>query len=502
MLEKFKQISEMSKNLDEELDSLKSEIEEKQKEYQEKVVNVSKITQITEGLNEEEFKNFIKEPYAVLPTGKQEEWFVAVPRFIRMNLGWLDHTTETFNVFRINKFMRWLGNIPPDIEKKFKFEAKLPLKVFDGTILTGKDHQEEAWNRYNKFVIRREGKDKLKVKRGYEFKLLAQLLGDGILPFIPKPVEKEDLRIANFKEPLELRDYQNEAWNKFLDVGAVGVYWAYSAGKTFFGLHAGAKIKGKKLVVVPTRTLIEQWNNRIYKYIQSTHEEEWEIVTYHSFDKLRNKEFVLIIFDEVHHLPANTFSKFATLRTKYRIGLSGSPYREDGRTDYIFALTGFPIGLSWDNLIELGVLEIPDIRLYVVSNWQEKEKKIGDLLSIDKKTLIFCDGIALGNRLSKKFGIPFVSGATNKRLEIINEADVSIVSRVGDEGLSLPELQRVIEIDFLFGSRRQEGQRLGRLFHGEEKGEHIIIMTEKEFEDYQKRLYAITEKGIKIEIVR
>jgi DNA excision repair protein ERCC-3 len=282
----------------------------------------------------------------------------------------------------------------------------------------------------------------------------------------------------------------------------VGVYWAYSAGKTFFGLHAGAKIKGKKLVVVPTRTLIEQWNNRIYKYIQSTHEEEWEIVTYHSFDKLRNKEFVLIIFDEVHHLPANTFSKFATLRTKYRIGLSGSPYREDGRTDYIFALTGFPIGLSWDNLIELGVLEIPDIRLYVVSNWQEKEKKIGDLLSIDKKTLIFCDGIALGNRLSKKFGIPFVSGATNKRLEIINEADVSIVSRVGDEGLSLPELQRVIEIDFLFGSRRQEGQRLGRLFHGEEKGEHIIIMTEKEFEDYQKRLYAITEKGIKIEIVR
>jgi len=500
MLEQFQSIKEISEKLDSELEELKIEIDVKQKEYQEKVANISKLAQITSGLSEEEFKDFIKEPYAVLPTGKPEEWFVAVPKFIRMNLGWLDHTTETFNVFRINKFMKWLGNIPLDIEKKFKFETKLPLKIFDHHLLTGKLHQDQTWNRYNRFLTRREGKDKIQIKKGYEFKLLAQLIDDGILPFMPKPVEKEDLRIAEFKEPLELRDYQNEAWEKFLEVGAVGIYWAYSAGKTWFGLHAGAKIKGKKLVVVPTRTLIEQWNERINKYIRLV--DEWEVVTYHAFDKLKNKEFALIIFDEVHHLPANSFSRFSTLRTKYRIGLSGSPYREDGRTDYIFALTGFPIGLSWESLIELGVLEVPDIRLYIVSNWQDKEKKIGELLLIDKKTIIFCDGIQLGNRLSKKFDIPFVSGSTTKRLEIINQSSVSIVSRVGDEGLSIPEIQRVIEVDFLFGSRRQEGQRLGRLFHGEEKGEHIIIMTEKEFEDYQKRLYAIQEKGMKLEIIR
>jgi DNA excision repair protein ERCC-3 len=502
MIEKFKQISEMSKNLDEELNLLKLEIEEKQKEYQDKVANVSKITQITEGLNEEEFKNFIKEPYAVLPTGKQEEWFVAVPKFIRMNLGWLDHTTETFNVFRINKFMKWLGNIPQDIEKKFKFDTKLPLKVFDGTVLTGKQHQEETWNKYNKFLTSRQGADKIKIKRGYEFKLLAQLISDGILPFMPRPIEQEDLRIAEFKEPLILRDYQNEAWERFLEVGAVGIYWAYSAGKTFFGLHAGGKIKGRKLVVCPTRTLVEQWQERIKKYIRHPDQNEWEVVTYHSFAKLTNKEYALVIFDECQHLPANTFSKFATLNTKYRVGLSATPYREDGRTDFIFALTGFPIGLSWDNLIELGVLEIPDIRCYIVSDWRAKENKLKELLSQDKKTIIFCDSIQLGNRLSKDLGIPFVHGGTSKRIETIKEADVSIVSRVGDEGLSIAEIQRVIEIDFLFGSRRQEGQRLGRLFHGDEKGEHIILMTEKEFEDYGKRLYAITEKGFKVEIIR
>jgi len=502
MIEKFRKIEKISKSLDEELETLKLEIEEKQKEYQEKVSNISKITQITEGLNEEEFKNFIKEPYAVVPTGKQEEWYVVVPKFIRMNLGWLDHTTETYNVFRINKFMKWLGNIPHDIEKKFKFDIKLPLKVFDGVVLTGKQHQEETWNRYNKFLTKREGKDKIKIKRGYEFKLLAQLISDGILPFMPRPVEREDLRIAEFKEPLELRDYQKEAWDRFLEVGAVGIYWAYSAGKTFFGLYAGGKIKGKKLVVCPTRTLVEQWNERINKYIGIPYVNEWEVVTYQAFHKLKNKEFALVIFDECQHLPANTFSKFATLNTKYRIGLSATPYREDGRTDYIFALTGFPIGLSWDNLIELGVLEVPDIRCYIVSDWRAKQNKLKELIQQDKKTIIFCDSINLGNRLSKEFGIPFIHGGTSKRIETIKEADVSIVSRVGDEGLSIAEIQRVIEVDFLFGSRRQEGQRLGRLFHGEEKGEHIILMTEKEFEDYGKRLYAITEKGFKIEVIR
>ena len=165
-------------------------------------------------------------------------------------------------------------------------------------------------------------------------------------------------------------------------------------------------------------------------------------------------------------------------------------------------MTGFPIGLSWDNLIELGVLEIPDIRCYIVSDWRAKQNKLKELLQQDKKTIIFCDSIQLGNRLSKEFTIPFIHGQTSKRIEKIKEADVSIVSRVGDEGLSIADIQRVIEVDFLFGSRRQEGQRLGRLFHGEEKGEHIILMTEKEFEDYGKRLYAITEKGFKIEVIR
>jgi len=506
LIKTLKDLRRKHREIEECYESLKKQIETLQRRDEKIVKEISEKARFT-NFEEKEFRKFLNEPYVILPTGREEEWYVVVPKFIRMNLGWLDFTTHTYNIFKINKFAKWLGDIPTEIEKKFKFKPHLPLKVFDGMILTGKEYQKEAYDRYRHYVSRREGKDKLRIKKGYEFKLIARLIDDGILPFIPKPVEKDDL--SNRKPKFELRDYQKEAWEKFKEVGAIGVYWAYSAGKTFLGMWALEKLKGKKVVVVPTRTLVEQWSNRIEKYTtQKVKKYSWsedydvEVVTYHSFDKIRNNEYTLAIFDECHHLPANMFSKMATLRTKYRIGLSGSPYREDGRTDYIFALTGFPIGLSWENLIELGIIEEPDIKLYILKDNREKIKKLKELLAIQKKTIIFCDSIQFGNNLSRIFKIPFVSGTSRKRVEVIKESDVTVVSRVGDEGLSIEKIERVIEVDFLFGSRRQESQRIGRLFHGEEKGEHIILMTEKEYGEYSKRLYSIYERGFKIEIIR
>jgi len=493
----IKLIRSQANELDVSLEKLKQILEEQQDTYKRKVKKISQKAQFTQ-FEEKEFAKFLDEPYAVLPTGKQEEWFVVVPKFIRMNLGWLDHSSHTYNIFKINKFINWLGDIPEEIQQKFKFGPKLPLKVFDGMILTGREHQDDTWNRYGKFLSRREGKDKVRIKRGYEFKLIANLIDDGILPFIPKPVEAEDL---TGKEPdFKLRDYQQDGWKKFMETGAVGIYWAFSAGKTFLGMYAMQKIKGRKLVVVPTKTLVEQWEKRIREYTDTYH--ETDIVTYHAFHKVRDREYALAIFDECHHLPANMFSKMATIKAKYRIGLSGTPYREDGRTDYIFALTGFPVGLSWENLIELGIIEEPDIRLHIVSDLREKIKKLREILTTQKKTIIFCDSISLGDRISKEFEIPHVHGGSSKRIEVIQESDVTVVSRVGDEGLSIPDIERVIEIDFLYGSRRQEGQRMGRLFHGEGKGEHIILMTENEYEDHSKRLYSIYEKGFRIEIIR
>jgi len=484
--EALKKMDELIERLKEERDRIKAEIEKKIEQLQ-----VSKYD--IKGLDE-----FLEEPYCIIPK-RENEYYVIAPKWVNFQIGWLERSTKSYNIFVVNKYMQWLAQIPEALKEKLKFPEPLPLKVYDGMLLTGKEYQDKAWEKYKKFLSRREGKDRIRIRRGYEFKLIAQLIEDGILPFIPKPVDEEDLRDW---DGIKLRSYQERAWKEFLDKGAIGVFWAFGAGKSLFGIYLLARIKGRKLVVVPTLTLKEQWEERIKEYIPE-YAHEVEIVTYHAYHKVRDKEYTLIIFDECHRLPANTYIRLATIKTKYRLGLSGSPFREDKRENYIFALTGFPIGLSWDELLKLRVVRKPTFKLFILSDNRAKIRKLEELLRLPLKTIIFCDYISFGEKIARTFDIPFVYGATKDRLEIIRNSDVCVVSRVGDEGLSLPDIERVIEVAFLRGSRMQESQRFGRLMHSsKEEPEHIILMTEDEFSRYQKRLHAITERGFHLEIIR
>ena len=124
------------------------------------------------------------------------------------------------------------------------------------------------------------------------------------------------------------------------------------------------------------------------------------------------------------------------------------------------------------------------------------------MVDMKKKTLIFCDTIDLGKNISKDLNIPYIYGDTADRLHIIENNKVTAVSRVMDLGISIKDLQRIIEVDFLFGSRQQELQRTVRLMNSLEKDtKHDIIMTEKEMEKYGKRLWALQEKGFHIKVV-
>jgi DNA excision repair protein ERCC-3 len=478
-------------------------------------------------LDTPDFEAFLKEPYCIVPTAPGE-WAITCPRWVDFHVGMLERSTSSYNVFRVNKYAKWLGNVPAELAKHFAFKDPLPAVVADGFVhVRGAADQDVAWERYGKHLTRREGTTKLRVKEGAEFKLIAEMIEDGILPFTPHAVKKEHLRAAPawhqggrfFNErgeavqrpaqKIELRDYQERAWKEFLEKGAIGVYWPMSAGKTFITLYMHAHVKGPHLVIVPSATLEEQWEERIAKYLAPEAQREVFVLTYAAYDKLQRimrnlgiKAWRTITFDECHVLPANTFSKFSTVPTEYRMGLSATPYREDGRTDLIFALTGWPVGLDWNELIDLGIIEVPTIHLVITPDEPTKTKRVEDLLRDKKRSVIFCDGIEKGEALARRLGLEFVSGSTSKRLDLIRHElqtrGAVIVSRVGDEGLSLPELERVIEVDFLFGSRRQEGQRLGRLFHADERGEHWILMTRDEHTRYEKRLLAIREKGFRI----
>jgi DNA excision repair protein ERCC-3 len=488
---------------------------------------------------------FAEEPYCLLPKADNEA-YVVVPRFVPFHVGWLDRQTASHNVFIVNKFVDWIDELPEDIRAQVGIDAKYgSATVADGALDVTPSQRDEAWdefstdrhqdaipgddqlaemdwNRLRKLAgrldvvegnVTREETEaalaeyrddgRIPLKQSREFDVIAGLIDDGNLPFEPQPVDDAHLRRA--PERIDLRGYQTRAWERFVETGMIGVYWPPSAGKTFLALYAGERVRGHKLVVVPNNTLKEQWNQRIEEFCERG--DEWEVQTYQyltqydNIDAYQSDGPTLTIFDESHHLPANTFAKLATIDTDYRIGLSASPYREDERTEYIFALTGFPVGLKWQELVALGAVETPDAKLFLYEDQQAKRADVPQLLSERPgKTLVLCDSLDRGHELADDLDAPFVHGETTERMEVFQDPDNRVVvgSRVADEGLSLEDLDVVVEYDFHGGSRRQEAQRYGRVMHGETEGEHLILMTDSEYEKYSKRLLSLEEQGVKI----
>ena len=489
---------------------------------------------------------FAEEPYCLLPKADNEA-YVVVPRFVPFHVGWLDRQTTSYNVFIVNKFVDWIDEIPDDIRAQVGIDAKYDTAtVADGHLDVSPEQRDEAWDEFStdrdqdaipsddrlaemdwesvrslasrlgvleqgmtredteRALAAERDDERISLKQSREFDVIAGLIDDGNLPFEPQPVDDAHLRAA--PKRIDLREYQTRAWERFVETGMIGVYWPPSAGKTFLALYAGERVRGPKLVVVPNNTLKEQWNQRIEEFCE--HPDEWEIQTYQYLTQYDNIDDyqgasgpTLTIFDESHHLPADTFAKLATIGTDYRIGLSASPYREDERTEYIFALTGFPVGLKWQELVALGAVETPDAKLFLYDDQQAKRADVPQLLSERPgKTLVLCDSLDRGRELAADLDAPFVSGETTDRMEVFQDPDNRVVigSRVADEGVSLEDLDVVVEYDFHGGSRRQEAQRYGRVMHGETEGEHLIMMTDAEYEKHSKRLLSLGEQGVSI----
>lgn len=463
-------------------------------------------------LNTEYLAAFARKPYKLLPKD-ENEYYLVVPRFIPFSVGHLREQDEAWQTFIINKYVNWIEDIPDQIRDKIDLGRRYDHALVEEGILelSDEDERDRAWRDFggqDGGLQERIDDDKIRIKRGKEFDVIAELIENGNLPFAAQPINESELR----KEPenLELRPYQERAWEKFREMGQVGVYWPPGLGKTFFGLYAGERIDGDKLVVVPNSTLETQWERRIRKYCDRSW--KWEVRTYQYLTREDNiQEYqgddapTLTIFDECHTLPADTYSSLSTLNTEYRIGCSATPYREDARTDYIFALTGIPVGIDWREMLEYGDLEYPKVDVFLYQTEEDKRTDIEQLVSEGVgKTLIFCDGIDDGKVLSEQLDVPFVYGETPKRdrMEIFNENRVVIGSRVADEGVSLEDLDRVIEYQFHGGSRRQELQRAGRVMHGPDVGQHIVQMTDREYEKFSRRLYSLEEKGMDIRFER
>lgn len=506
----LKDLDEFFVEAEDKINTLEQRIEGKKdriEDLKDDLMEYANETDKLEEIDYEALDRLFQEKYVLLPKDEEESW-VVVPRMFDFQVGWLERQTEAYNVFVVNKYINWINELPEEIKDRvpgLSSEFDGDVTVINGMIeFENPEEQDEGFDRYRDKVTRRKGDKKIHIRDGSEFDLIADLIDDGELPFKPKPVQDDDLR-PDFGS-IELRSYQERAWEKFKETGMIGVYWSPGAGKTYVSLYAGERIKGHKLVVIPSNTLKEQWNERIEEFCDDP--SEWIVETYQYLTQRNNMEKLpnikLTVFDECHRLPANTFSKLSTIDTDYRIGLSASPFREDGREDYIIALTGYPIGLKWRELIELGVVDEPEVKVYLYNTLNKKKKDLKEL--VDERTgkiLIFCDSIDRGKELSEEMGVPFVHGetATGKRMDIARDNRVVIGSRVFDEGLSL-DWDYVIEHDFHGSSRRQEAQRVGRGMHSEsgdqEEPEHIVQMTQEEFNKFESRLYSLEEQGFQI----
>lgn len=434
-------------------------------------------------------------PYTLLPINEQEAWLIHW-RGVKMPIfGWVVAQEPAFIKARVSRSMDLLTPLPAWMKAELGWKPPEHKAVIDGTrtaIRITEGDEASFRKRYGAHLGQRQADGTFKIKGGDAWiKLVASLVRDGILPYTPQPVAPEHWN-AKAKSPIELKPYQPPAVKEFLEKGAVLINFPPSAGKTFIALYILSHFVGRVLILADTTVLIEQWKERVAKYVP---EANVTISTYQGAGKYLNEEWDLIIPDEAQRLPANTFSKLAFVKTKYRLGLTGTPWREDDRQYLITALCGFPVAVRWSDLIRMGVIRRPRIIVATVPTEAAKTAYVKALVAKRKgRAIIFCDWLEQGEALADSLDVPFIHGATPRKLEKIQEAEVCVISRIGDRGLSLPDLSLVIEVAGQGAAREQFAQRVGRLFHGHDsnfKGEFHTVFTLAEAEKFRARIFGV-----------
>ncbi len=348
---------------------------------------------------------------------------------------------------------------------------------------------------------------------------------------------------------VELRDYQEEYVTNAYEKKAAVLANPAGSGKTVTSIGLMCRVDAPTLILVPQRSLVGQWKREILDKTTLTedqigeyHGDEKEmndvtIATYHIAGEktsLFRNDWGLIIFDEVHHIPSKLFRRTASLQSTRRIGLSASPVREDSKEREIFALIGPEIGGDWARFFSADYVLKPDVKI-MFSEWASdeyrhkyheasgikkaiiasknpaKKQRLKNLMEEheEKKKIIFCDWIDQGEEISRELDVPFVYGDTDfddrdEYFEKFRDGDIDtlIVSRIGDEGLDLPDAEVGIIMSGQGGSRRQATQRAGRVMRpfGDAKVYMIATKGSNE-EDFAKRqVELLKEKGVPVKV--
>ncbi len=378
--------------------------------------------------------------------------------------------------------------------------------------------------------------------------------------------------------PFGLRDYQDRAVGAFYAEGSYSggsgvVVLPCGAGKTVVGMGAIDKLQCHTLILTPSTIAVRQWITEILDKTNITPDQigeytgerkeirpitvtTYQVITYRpsktrvnadtgevgEFPHLSlftSHDWGLIIYDEVHLLPAPVFRVTAEIQAKRRLGLTATLVREDGRETDVFSLIGpKKYDMPWKELEEQGWIataECFEVRLDLPSSERmeyvlEEDNRIKYRLSAvntakftallkivekhrEDNVLVIGQYIEQLERIALILRAPLITGKTSnqERAKLYaqfrtGEIKLLVVSRVANFAIDLPDANVAVQVSGLFGSRQEEAQRLGRILRPKSDGQsayfYSIVTRDTKDQDFAaNRQLFLTEQGYRYTIL-
>jgi len=383
-------------------------------------------------------------------------------------------------------------------------------------------------------------------------------------------VDGEAHPISLAQDGWELRDYQQMAAESFWAGGSGVVVLPCGAGKTIVGAAAMVMDASHTLILTPNAISVEQWIRELLDKTTLTADQvgeytgqrkelrpvtiaTYQTITYHKRGKDRgsslrdeyphfaifeSRNWGLIIYDEVHLLPAPVFSITAELQARRRLGLTATLVREDGRESEVFSLIGpKKYDVPWKVLerqgwiataecVEVRILLDPALRMeYALADARHKYRiaatspakysVLEQLLHKHEDDQVLIIGMYLEQlgRLQERYGFALITGETpaRERSQLYNrfragELRRLIISKVGNFAIDLPDANVMIQLSGTFGSRQEEAQRLGRILRPKQDGQlaYFYTLVSRDTQDQEfsaNRQLFLTEQGYQYQIL-
>ncbi|HQR27598.1 MAG TPA: DEAD/DEAH box helicase [Nocardioides sp.] len=363
------------------------------------------------------------------------------------------------------------------------------------------------------------------------------------------------------EEGWQLRDYQRDAAESFWHGGSGVVVLPCGAGKTIVGAAAMARAGATTLVLVTNTVSARQWKDELLRRTALTEDEigeysgavkqvrpvtiaTYQVMTtrrkgvYTHLELLDARDWGLIIYDEVHLLPAPIFRMTADLQARRRLGLTATLVREDGREGDVFSLIGPKrYDAPWKDIESQGwiapadCVEVrvtleqseriayatadPEERYRLASCTPAKTRVAEDLVARHRgePTLVIGQYLDQLDEIGADLDAPVIKGDTpvRRRQKLFDafragEIDLLVVSKVANFSIDLPEAAVAIQVSGSFGSRQEEAQRLGRLLRPKADGRtarfYAIVARDTVDADFaQNRQRFLAEQGYAYRII-